>query len=201
LCYGCSVVRDPNAALPSILFPAHLMLSMPACSRLFAGPSLLAGGLFALAVPMLAVPTTAPRARAEDRPPAAAAPGAAINVPARADIVPSPTASNVHASNIHSSAAAAKGPERLREGTRLIDVPGAFQSIGADRIAFSPTGSKDSYRVLENQALERVGRALDENRGPRPWIVSGTITEYHGANYLLVTKAVEQLPEGDAAGR
>lgn len=85
--------------------------------------------------------------------------------------------------------------ERLREGTRLVDVVGTFQAIGADGITFSPRGSKDSYRVLENLALERIGRAMDETRGARQWVVSGLITEYRGANYLLVSKAVMQAEE------
>jgi hypothetical protein len=93
----------------------------------------------------------------------------------------------------------AKGTDRLREGTRLIDVIGAFQSVGGDSVSFSPGGNKDSFRVLENLALERVSRTLDENRGTRQWVVSGTITEYRGSNYLLLTKAVVQLHEGDAA--
>jgi hypothetical protein len=96
---------------------------------------------------------------------------------------------------------AVKGAERLREGTRLIDVMGTFQAIGGDSVSFSPTasGNKDSFRVLENLALERISTALEANRGPRQWIVSGTITEYRGTNYLLVTRAVIQLQEGDSA--
>lgn len=89
--------------------------------------------------------------------------------------------------------------ERLREGTRLVEVVGTFQAIGADGITFSPRGSKDSYRVLENLALERIGRTLDETRGTRMWVVSGLITEYRGANYLLVSKAVMQAEESGVA--
>ena len=91
-----------------------------------------------------------------------------------------------------------KTSERLREGTRLIDVPGTFVSLGADNVTFAPTGGKDAYRVLENLALQRVSQQLDENRGPRQWIVSGLITEFRGSNYLLVTKAVVQLQDGDS---
>ena len=94
---------------------------------------------------------------------------------------------------------AGRSGERLREGTRLVDVVGTFQAIGADGITFSPRGSKDSYRVLENLALERIGRALDESRGTRLWVVSGLITEYRGANYLLISKAVMQAEESAAA--
>jgi len=80
-------------------------------------------------------------------------------------------------------------PQRLREGSRLNDVVGQFDFAG-DRIAFFPADSKDSFRVLENLALERVSRILSEGRAKPEWSVSGVITEFRGVNYLLVTKAV-----------
>lgn len=86
----------------------------------------------------------------------------------------------------------AKGGERLREGSKLADVAGTFQFSG-DRVAFSPDGASDSLRVLENLTLERVSRLLTEARGPRSWVVSGVITEFRGANYLLLTKALIKL--------
>jgi hypothetical protein len=101
-----------------------------------------------------------------------------------------PAATSGSASPSSASAPAGKPADRLREGTRLVDVPGTFASIGADRVTFSPAGGRDSYRVLENLALQRVGQSLEENQGSRQWIVSGMITEYRGSNYLLVTKAV-----------
>jgi hypothetical protein len=96
-------------------------------------------------------------------------------------------------------AAAGKGNERLREGTKLIDVVGTFQATGADSVTFLASGNTESYRVLQNLALQRVSYSLEENRALRQWIISGTITEYRGANFLLITKAVIQLPEGEAA--
>jgi hypothetical protein len=95
----------------------------------------------------------------------------------------------------------AKAAERLREGTKLVDVVGTFQSAGGDNISFSREGGKDSLKVLENLQLQRVSTVLEENSGTRQWIVSGEITEFRGANYLLVKKAVVQLQDGDAAGR
>jgi hypothetical protein len=91
------------------------------------------------------------------------------------------------------------GGKRLREGTKLIDVTGTFQATGADSVSFLASGNKESYRVLQNLALQRVSYSLEENRALRQWIISGTITKYRGANYLLITKAVIQLPEGEAA--
>ncbi len=94
----------------------------------------------------------------------------------------------------------AKAAERLREGTKLVDVVGTFQSAGGDNISFSRDGGKDSLKVLENLMLQRVSTVLEENSGTRQWVVSGEITEFRGANYLLVKKAVVQLQEGYAAG-
>jgi hypothetical protein len=95
--------------------------------------------------------------------------------------------------------AGGKAPERIREGTKLVDVLGSFQSAGGDSITFSREGGKDSFRVLENLNLQRIGQMLEENRGgTRQWVVSGMITEFRGANYLLVSKFI-QAEEKDAA--
>jgi len=95
-----------------------------------------------------------------------------------------------------------KATERLREGTKLIDVIGTFQSIGGENVTFTPGapgGNKDSFRVLENLALQRVSQVLDENKGARQWTVSAEVTEYKGANYLLLKKIVAHPQEGDSA--
>ena len=79
--------------------------------------------------------------------------------------------------------------ERMREGTRLIDVVGSFQTAG-DRVSFHPDGKGESYRVLENLALQRVDEYLGANRGTPTWTVSGVMTEFRGSNFLLLQKAV-----------
>jgi hypothetical protein len=122
-------------------------------------------------------------------------PGSAANVPSTVQPAPGgPQAA--------SGAAGAKATERLREGTRLVDVVGAFQSIGGESVTFTPgapADKKDSFRVLENLALQRVSQVLDENKGARQWTVSGMITEYKGNNYLLLTKTVVHPQDGDSA--
>jgi hypothetical protein len=77
---------------------------------------------------------------------------------------------------------------QLREGAVLTNKLGAFLTMG-ERIAFKPEGEQYSFGVLENLALERVWKMLDATRG-RQWIVSGTVTEYRGRNYLLMDRAV-----------
>lgn len=79
--------------------------------------------------------------------------------------------------------------QRRREGARLVEQAGKFEFVG-DRIAFFPSGEQESLRVLENLAAERIIRLLGESRGQQDWLVSGTLTEFRGSNYLLVTKAV-----------
>jgi hypothetical protein len=80
-------------------------------------------------------------------------------------------------------------PQRLREGSRLVDVVGHFDYAG-DRFAFFPADNKESFRMLESLALERVTRVLGESGTKPQWIVSGVVTEYRGINYLLISKAV-----------
>jgi hypothetical protein len=78
---------------------------------------------------------------------------------------------------------------RMREGTRLSSHPGSFKVLG-DGVTFVSSDGKLKLPGLENLALERVARTVSENPDPLEWIVSGAITEYRGANYLLVTHAV-----------
>jgi len=78
---------------------------------------------------------------------------------------------------------------RLREGQVLTDVQGTFDTAG-NRVQFRPADGSASLRVLENLALERVTRILDETRPDRLWLLSGTVTEYRGENYLLITRVV-----------
>ena len=94
--------------------------------------------------------------------------------------------------------AAERPAEKLREGTKLSDEVGGFSRVG-ERVSFSPGNNREALRCLENLALERISRAIDESQGQRQWLVSGVITEFRGANYLLVTKAVIRLQEGETA--
>jgi hypothetical protein len=121
-------------------------------------------------------------------------PGSVANVPST--IHPSPSSAPQG-----SSATGAKASERLREGTRLVDVVGTFQSIGGESVTFTPAGSggnKDSFRVLENLALQRVSQELEGNKGARQWTVSAEVTEYKGSNYLLLKKIVVHPQERDS---
>jgi hypothetical protein len=122
-------------------------------------------------------------------------PGSAANVPSARQ--PASAAASATAGS-----GGAKASERLREGTKLIDVVGTFQSIGGESVTFTPAGSgtnKESFKVLENLALQRVSQELDGNKGARQWTVSAEVTEYKGNNYLLLKKIVVHPQEGDTA--
>ena len=77
---------------------------------------------------------------------------------------------------------------RVREGSVLKRQTGSFTMLG-DRIVFQSEGEEDVLMVLENLMLERVWKVLQET-SPRQWIVSGSVTEYRGRNYLLLERAV-----------
>ena len=81
----------------------------------------------------------------------------------------------------------AKGQERFREGSKLNKVAGYFK-VSVDRVEFHPTDDGPALVVLENLALERV---VNELTGDLVliWHIDGTITEYHGRNYLLLDRA------------
>jgi hypothetical protein len=78
---------------------------------------------------------------------------------------------------------------RLREGARLTDIRGRFEFAG-ERLIFYRADDNEALPPLENLALERISQMVQDSQTRLEWIVSGTITEYRGGNFLLVTKAV-----------
>ena len=78
--------------------------------------------------------------------------------------------------------------ERLREGTVISDQDGYFKLTG-DRLTFYFSDER-RFGCLENLNLERVAKVVGENPDALQWIVSGTITEFQGSNYLLISRAV-----------
>ncbi len=82
-------------------------------------------------------------------------------------------------------------PEKkhLREGTRLVDRLGHFELQGNGATFVSSDGDI-RFQGLENLALERVTRVIADASESIQWSVTGTVTEYRGSNYLLITHAV-----------
>jgi hypothetical protein len=79
---------------------------------------------------------------------------------------------------------------RLREGTRLRDASGRFRLSG-DSLTFIDGESRE-ISGLPNLNLERIIRMLKTVEEPESitWSVSGTVTEFSGRNYLLISRAV-----------
>lgn len=55
---------------------------------------------------------------------------------------------------------------------------------------FTTADGTGRYTGLENLNLERVAIAVSESPDQLLWSVTGTVTEYRGTNYLLVTLAL-----------
>lgn len=87
------------------------------------------------------------------------------------------------------NATSPRADRRIREGTEIVDRLGSFGMTG-DRVTFSTADGKGRFVVLENLGLERVVRAIADNPGRLQWAVTGTITEYRGANFLLIRHTV-----------
>jgi hypothetical protein len=75
----------------------------------------------------------------------------------------------------------------VREGTQLVDEPGQFIAV-ANRLTFV-SSSGVNFMGLENLNLERVGKIVGTSSESVDWFVTGTVTEYQGANYLLISRA------------
>jgi hypothetical protein len=80
-----------------------------------------------------------------------------------------------------------------REGGEIINQSGYFHNTG-DRLAFVSADNESRFITLENRNLERIARTIADNAGQLEWIVSGTISEYRGANFLLVNRAELKSP-------
>jgi hypothetical protein len=82
-----------------------------------------------------------------------------------------------------------KDAGRQREGTSLVDSVGSFK-ISGDRATFYGEDGRTRLVGLENMNLERVTATITENPDQLTWSVSGMVTEYRGANYLLISRAI-----------
>ena len=85
---------------------------------------------------------------------------------------------------------------RVREGTELTNVLGYFTVTGS-RVTFITADAGARFAGLENLNLERISRMISKAPKQMDWEVSGEVTEYCGANYLLVRRAV--LKTGSSA--
>lgn len=94
-----------------------------------------------------------------------------------------------------------RGPSRLgqlREGFRISHQKGTF-TLGGGRVVFSALdGTLPKMVVLENLNLQRVIQNLQGNPHQEIWLITGRVTEFQGANYLLLERAI-RIDEADLA--
>ncbi len=78
----------------------------------------------------------------------------------------------------------------MREGTHIADQPGYFREDGDGATFITDQGME--FGGLPNLNLERILRTLKSAEESRSiwWSVSGTVTEFSGRNYLLISRAV-----------
>ncbi len=76
-----------------------------------------------------------------------------------------------------------------REGTELVDQVGQFKVSRARTIFVMAQGNRQLV-ALENLNLERVVKMVSGNPEASNWVITGTVTENRGNNYLLVRRAV-----------
>lgn len=79
----------------------------------------------------------------------------------------------------------AQKKQRLREGAEIVDAIGTFEWVG-DRLSFSADKEENVFKILENRMMERVVQTQESSTGDLVWVVTGTITEYRGGNFLLM---------------
>ena len=84
---------------------------------------------------------------------------------------------------------------QIREGTEIADQAGYFR-VTDDRVTFFLHDGKQQFVVLENLNLDRIAQVLAEDGEQFSWSVTGTITEFRGANFLLVRRAVVRSQAG-----
>jgi hypothetical protein len=85
---------------------------------------------------------------------------------------------------------------RQREGAKLTDRRGRFERRGERYVFLSEEGNAH-YVVVENLMLERVANMLDDAAGGELlWNISGVITEFRGANFLVLQRAVVKASGG-----
>ncbi len=80
--------------------------------------------------------------------------------------------------------------KRLREGTMINSAIGTFEEGNSGAKFVTQDGHE--FGGLPNLNLERVVRMLKstDEADKLLWSVSGTVTEYSGRNYLLISRAV-----------
>ncbi len=121
-------------------------------------------------------------------------------------VAPSNPRAGVHrevvaADALPANAIAPVDPKLLPDGSRLVDRPGRLVREGDGFVySFESRGQGDielPMRLLPNRLLEDMEIISENGTRPVVFVVSGEVTEYHGANYLLVQKLLTKTSLGN----
>jgi len=112
-----------------------------------------------------------------------ATPQAAVTVAAAPVLVPTPVAEPPVG-------------RTLRERSRLLDRQGIVVRTGT-RLQFAPADGLAPMTLLENRMLERVEQLLRHASRSPELQISGLVTEYHGRNFLLLTRVYVATPAAE----
>lgn len=83
--------------------------------------------------------------------------------------------------------------DRHREGVR-VHATGKI-SQASRRWFFQSLDGEHRYVALENQALERIAKAYQDDPADCYWKITGRLTEFFDKNYLIIETA-ERSPQG-----
>jgi len=106
------------------------------------------------------------------------------------NVTPASSASNPEMASLNDGSTTK--PEKtnlVREGTVMRSQHVIFRNSN-NRVMMTMASSSERYICLENLNLQRVTDILRENPTLTDWTVDFTFTEYRGANYALIQKAV-----------
>lgn len=76
----------------------------------------------------------------------------------------------------------------FREGRQIEKLRGEIRVVQS-RYIFFPEGDSFRFVLLENLNLERIARAMTGNTDKLTWEIDAQITEFNGANFLLIERA------------
>ncbi|MHC4406960.1 MAG: hypothetical protein ACYTG0_45670 [Planctomycetota bacterium] len=62
--------------------------------------------------------------------------------------------------------------------------------MNGNRVTFSSSEGHGHLVGLENLNLQRIAQVIANNPGRLLWDVSGTVTEYRGANFIAIEHAI-----------
>jgi hypothetical protein len=79
----------------------------------------------------------------------------------------------------------------LREGTPLKLAAVQCKTIG-ERLQVTLESDGRQLLALENLNCQRLWQAVRDNRNDDRWIISGTITEFQGRNFVLLERSTRQ---------